>query len=219
MKLNSRVTQTKLFKMKVKSIKGTLRTIAEHSSDQNRSLKALRKAGQVPCVIYGQKDPVHFTVESRDLDKLIYTPEIFQVTLELDGKKIDCIIKELQFHPVKDNAIHVDFFEVNEATPIVIKVPVKLNGLAAGVRTGGKLVLQMRKISVKALIGDIPERLDIDVTNLALGKTIKVGDLNFGDKTELVSAKKAVVCAVKLTRAAQGAAETATVAAPDAAAE
>lgn len=195
--------------MKVKSIKGTLRTIAERSSDQSRNLKALRKQDLVPCVIYGQKDPVHFTVESRDLDKLVYTPEIFQVTLELDGKEITCIIKELQFHPVKDNAIHVDFYEVNEASPIIVKVPVKLNGLAEGVRTGGKLVLQMRRISVKALICDIPERLDIDVTNLSLGKTIKVGDLNFGEKIQLVSVKKAVVCAVKLTRAAQGAAETA----------
>lgn len=195
--------------MKVKSIKGTLRTIAERSSDQSRSLKALRKQDLVPCVIYGQKDPVHFTVESRDLDKLVYTPEIFQITLDLDGKEITCIIKELQFHPVKDNAIHVDFYEVDEAAPITMKVPVKLNGLAEGVRTGGKLVLQMRRISIKALICDMPERLDVDVTNLSLGKTIKVGELNCGEKIQLVSAKKAVVCAVKLTRAAQGAAETA----------
>lgn len=196
--------------MKVKSIKGTLRTIAERSSDQSRNLKALRKEGLVPCVIYGQKDPVHFTVESRDLDKLIYTPEIFQITLDLDGKETTCIIKDLQFHPVKDNAIHVDFYEVDDKTPITMQVPVKLNGLAEGVRTGGKLVLQMRRIRIKALISDVPERLNIDVTKLALGKTIKVGDLDFGDKIQLATAKEAVVCAVKLTRAAQGAAETAT---------
>lgn len=195
--------------MKTKSIKGTLRTIAERSSDQSRNLKALRKQGLVPCVIYGQNEPVHFTVESRDLDKLVYTPEIFQINLELDGKEIVCVIKELQFHPVKDNAIHVDFYEVNATTPIVMQVPVKLNGLAEGVRTGGKLVLQMRRIRVKALIANVPERLDVDVTKLGLGKTIKVGELDFGDKIQLVSAKEAVVCAVKLTRAAQGAAGTA----------
>ncbi len=196
--------------MKSLKITGTSRTIAERSSEQARSLKEVRANGGVPCVLYGQKtEPVHFIAEHRILEKLVFTPEIFEVKLEIDGKEYLAIMKDLQLHPVKDSILHIDFYLVDPAKPIVVAVPVKLEGLAEGVRTGGKLVLQMRKIRVKALISDIPEKLTIDVTPLGLGKTMKVGELNFGDKLELTNAKEAVVCAVQLTRAARGAAAAA----------
>ncbi len=196
--------------MKSMNIAGTARTIAARSSEQSRELKAIRNNGGVPCVLYGQKsEPLHFTVEHRILEKLVFTPEIFEVKLNIEGKEYLAVMKDLQLHPVKDSILHVDFYLVDPAKPIVVEVPVKLEGLAEGVRTGGKLVLQMRKLRVKALIADVPEKLTIDVTPLGLGKTMKVGELNFGEKLELTNAQEAVVCAVKLTRAARGAAAAA----------
>ena len=126
------------------------------------------------------------------------------VNLEIDGKVVNAILKDIQFHPVKDTILHVDFYQIDESKPIVMEVPVQLEGLAEGVRAGGKLALQLRKLKVKALYNTIPERLKVDVTPLGLGKTIKVGELHY-DGLELMNAKAAVVCAVKLTRAARGA--------------
>ena len=124
------------------------------------------------------------------------------------GKKVNAILKDIQFHPVKDTILHVDFYQIDEAKPIVMEVPVQLEGLAEGVKAGGKLALQMRKIKVKALYNVIPEKLTVNVSHLGLGKTVKVGELSF-EGLELMSAKEAVVCAVKLTRAARGAAAAA----------
>ncbi|MDR0939465.1 MAG: 50S ribosomal protein L25/general stress protein Ctc [Mediterranea sp.] len=195
--------------MKSIEVKGTARTIAERSSEQARALKKIRKEGGVPCVLYGNgQEVVHFTVTNEGLRNLVYTPHIYVVNLNIDGKLTKAILKDIQFHPVKDNILHVDFFQIDEAKPIVIEVPVQLEGLAEGVKAGGKLALQMRKIKVKALYGDIPEKLVVNVAHLGLGKTVKVGELSF-EKLELMSAKDAVVCAVKLTRAARGAAAAA----------
>ncbi len=185
-------------------IKGTARTIAERSSEQARALKAIRKNNGVPCVLYGGKEVVHFTVPAEGLRNLVYTPHIYVVDLDIDGKKVNAIMKDIQFHPVKDNILHVDFYEIDESKPIVMEVPVQLEGLAEGVKAGGKLALQIRKLKVKALYNLIPERLIVNVSHLGLGKTIKVGELNF-ENLELLNAKEAVVCAVKLTRAARGA--------------
>ena len=185
-------------------IKGTARTIAERSSEQARALKAIRKNNGVPCVLYGGKEIVHFTVPAEGLRNLVYTPHIYVVDLDIDGKKVNAIMKDIQFHPVKDNILHVDFYEIDEAKPIVMEVPVQLEGLDEGVKAGGKLALQIRKLKVKALYNLIPEKLIVNVSHLGLGKTIKVGELNF-ENLELLNAKEAVVCAVKLTRAARGA--------------
>lgn len=191
--------------MKSIEIKGTARQIAERSSEQARALKAIRANGGVPCVLYGQGEPVHFTVQAADLRALIYTPHIHSVDLDIDGKKVIAIVKDTQFHPVKDNVLHVDFYEIDAAKPIVMEVPVQLEGLAEGVKAGGKLVLQMRKLKVRAIYTQIPEKLFINVAHLGLGKTVKVGELSF-EGLEILNAKEAVVGAVKLTRAARGAA-------------
>lgn len=190
--------------MRTIDVKGTARTIAERSSEQSRALKTIRKNGGVPCVLYGGEEIVHFTVPNEGLRNLVYTPHIYVVNLDIDGKKVNAILKDIQFHPVKDTILHVDFYQINEVKPIVMEVPVRLEGLAEGVKAGGKLALQMRKIKVKALYNVIPERLVINVSNLGLGKTIKVGELSY-EGLELITAKEAVVCAVKLTRAARGA--------------
>ena len=171
----------------------------------------MRKNNGVPCVLYGiQKDengnPVatHFTVTTDGLRNLVYTPHIYVVDLNIDGKVVNAIMKDIQFHPVTDAILHVDFLQIDEANPIVMEVPVQMEGLAEGVKAGGKLALQIRKLKVKALYNVIPERLIVDVTSLGLGKTIKVGELNY-EGLQLLNAKEAVVCAVKLTRAARGA--------------
>ncbi|MBQ8501695.1 MAG: 50S ribosomal protein L25/general stress protein Ctc [Bacteroides sp.] len=189
-------------------IKGTVRTIAERSSEQARALKAIRKDNGVPCVLYGGGENVHFTVPADGLRNLVYTPHIYSVNLNIDGKEVKAIMKDIQFHPVKDTILHVDFYQINEEKPIVMEVPVQLEGLAEGVKAGGKLALQIRKLKVKAIYTAIPEKLIINVSHLALGKTIKVGELSY-EGLELLNAKDAVVCAVKLTRAARGAAAAA----------
>jgi large subunit ribosomal protein L25 len=189
--------------MKSIEIKGTARQIAERSSEQSRALKQIRKNNGVPCVLYGGAENVHFTVINDMLRGLVYTPEIFLVNLDIDGKQIKAILKDIQFHPVKDSILHIDFLEVIDGKPIVMEVPVQLEGLAEGVKEGGKLTLQMRKLKVKALYNNIPEKLVVNVSHLGLGKTIKVGELSF-EGLELLNAKDNVVGAVKLTRAARG---------------
>lgn len=136
--------------------------------------------------------------------KLIYTPDIFAIELDINGEKRNAVLKDIQFHPVKDTILHIDLLEVSDKKPVTIEVPVKLEGHAEGVKAGGKLTLSMKKIKVKAIYTQIPERVVINVDNLGLGKTLQIGDLHF-EGLELVNAKNAVVCAVQLTRAARGA--------------
>ncbi len=162
-----------------------------------------RKDGSIPCVLYGGENNVHFNVEREAVRKLIYTPEIFLVNLTVGGKKCSAILKALQSHPVTDNILHIDFMQVTADKPILMEVPVVLEGLAEGVKAGGKLSLETRKLKVKGLYANIPEKLTINIESLGLGKTIQVGQLSF-ENLELMNAKNNVVCAVKLTRAARG---------------
>lgn len=192
--------------MKSIEINGSLRT-----ETGKKATRELRKSDSVPCVLYGiNKDEngnqvaTHFTVTNDGLRNLVYTPHIYVVNLNIGGKVVTAIMKDIQFHPVTDKILHVDFLQIDESNPIVMEVPVKLEGLAEGVKAGGKLALQVRKLKVKALYSAIPERLIVDVTNLGLGKTIKVGELSY-EGLQILNAKEAVVCAVKLTRAARGA--------------
>ena len=140
--------------------------------------------------------------------KLVYTPDIFAIELDINGEKRMAVLKDIQFHPVKDTILHIDLLEVNDKKPVTIEVPVKIEGHAEGVKAGGKLTLSMKKLRVKAVYTEIPERMIINVDHLGLGKTIQIADLHF-DGLELMNAKNAVVCAVQLTRAARGAAAAA----------
>lgn len=140
--------------------------------------------------------------------KLIYTPDIFAIELDINGEKRMAVLKDLQLQPVKDTILHIDLLEVSEKKPVTVEVPVKLEGHAEGVKAGGKLSLSMKKLRVKAIYTNIPERLVINVDHLGLGKTLQVGDIHF-ENLELMNAKNAVVCAVQLTRAARGAAAAA----------
>ena len=193
--------------MKEIRLEGTKRT-----ETGKKATKLLRREGLVPCNVYGEKkgenglpEALSFAVSMKDLRKIVYTPHIYVVNLVIDGESHTAVLKELQFHPVTDAVLHVDFFEVNEEKPLTIGIPVKLNGLAQGVRDGGRINLSIRKINVRAPYQTIPEHLDIDVTNLRLGKSLRVGDLSF-EGLELVTPADVVVCSVKTTRASKSAA-------------
>ena len=173
-----------------------------------KAAKTSRKDGLLPAVIYGGKENIHFSVAQKEVDKLVFSPEVFVVDLSIEGKSYKAVLKDIQFHPVKDTILHIDFMEVFDTKPIVMAIPVVLQGLAEGVKAGGKLNLEKRKLKVKAVYSNIPENLVVDVTALDLGKSLQVGELSF-DNLELMDAKNAVVCGVRLTRAARGAAAAA----------
>ena len=179
-----------------------------------KASKTLRKEGFVPCNLYGEKKddkglPVALAFASSfsELRKLIYTPHIYVVRINIDGTDHTAVLKEIQFHPVTDAPLHVDFYEVNEQKPITIGIPVKLVGLAQGVRDGGRMNLSIRKIDVTAPYQIIPEHLYVDVTSLCISQSIKVGQLSF-EGLEIATSKDVVVCSVKMTRNASVAATT-----------
>ena len=189
--------------MKTFELKGTVRTELG-----KKATKADRVAETVPCVLYGGAENTHFTTTISDIRKLIYTPEVYVVNLDVDGKKTKAIMKALQFHPVSDKVLHIDFLELAEDKPVIIELPVKLEGLAEGVKAGGKLSLEMRKLKVKGLYTQFPENIVINVSELGLGKSIQVAKVSVAN-LEILNNKNAVVAQVKLTRAARGAAATA----------
>lgn len=176
-----------------------------------KATRELRKEGLVPCNLYGlstkdgKPEAMAFAVSAKELRKIVYTPHIYVINLIIDGESHTAIMKELQFHPVSDAVLHVDFLEVNDTKPITIGIPVKLVGLAQGVRDGGRMNLSIRKIEVTAPYQQIPEHLDVDVTALRIGKSIKVGELSF-EGLEIATSKEVIVCSVKMTRAARSAA-------------
>ncbi|MCL6749254.1 50S ribosomal protein L25 [Prevotella sp. TCVGH] len=178
-----------------------------------KASKHLRKEGLVPCNLYGEQKedgkPVAlaFAAPMSELRKIVYTPHIYVINLNIDGEHHTAILKELQFHPVTDALLHVDFYAVNDQKPITIGIPVKLVGLAQGVRDGGRMNLSIRKINVTAPYQQIPEHLDIDVTKLRIGKSIKVGQLSF-DGLTMATSKDVVVCSIKMTRSATASSDT-----------
>ncbi|MBQ0023786.1 MAG: 50S ribosomal protein L25 [Prevotellaceae bacterium] len=176
-----------------------------------KASKQLRKQGLVPAVVYGVEKgenglPVAKTivVSEKELAKLLYTPNVYIVNLVVDGVTVKAILKELQSDFVTDHPVHVDFYQITEDKPVVFEIPVKLNGLAEGVKAGGKLALNVRKLAVKAPYTSFPDTLDIDVSGLGLGKSMKVAALSY-EGLEIITSKEVVVCAVRMTRAARAA--------------
>lgn len=167
--------------------------------------KEIRKNGMIPCVIYGNGESLSFAVNEKDIRKLIYTPNSYLVEFDIDGKQEKGVMREVQYHPVNDQVLHIDFYHVVPGKTVAIDIPVKLIGNAEGVKEGGKLALSKRKLRVSGDIDKFPDTLDIDVTKLGLGKSIFVGDLQYDGITILTPATTAI-CAVKMTRAARGAA-------------
>ena len=164
-------------------------------------IKAIRKQGLVPCNLYGQgMENVLFTVNDKDLQGITNTPASFIIDIKLDnGKAYEAVVHELQFHPVKDNCLHVDFLAVSEDKPIAIKVPITVSGHPVGVQKGGKFVLVSRFVKISALMKDLPDNINIDVTPLDIEKRIVAGDIKL-EGVSVVSPKDTIICTVKATR-------------------
>lgn len=188
--------------MKSIELKGTVRTtLGKNSSEQLRNKK------RVPCILYGGKELIHFSVDEPDLKPIIFTPNVYLIDLIIDGKKHSAKIQAFQFHPVTDKTIHIDFYEVEQDKSIVIELPVKVEGNSIGVREGGKLIQDARKLQVRSIVKNLPDEIVVDISSLALGKSIRVGDLTVKN-IEFLDTKNSPVVSVKLTRAARGVAET-----------
>lgn len=171
--------------------------------------KDVRREGMVPAVVYGgHEEPIHFSLNEKELKPLLFTPNSYIVELDIDGKKETAVLRDVQYHPVKDYPMHIDFFRVLPGKPVAIDVPVKIVGNSEGVKLGGKLTVQKRKLRVSGMVENLPNSLEIDITNLGIGKSIFVGDLKYDGLTLLTPATTSV-CAVIMTRAARGAAAAA----------
>ena len=183
--------------MKTIEIKGTFRTELG-----KKSSKELRKEGNVPCVIYGKEKNIHFYAHENSFKNLVYTPEAHLVKLSIEDKEYKAVLKDMQFHPVKDNILHADFIEIFDNKPVVINIPIKVSGDSVGVIAGGKLSIKRRSLKVKGLAKDLPEALPIDITNLKIHEGVKVGELSF-DKVELLDPKRSMVLTIATSRVAQ----------------
>jgi large subunit ribosomal protein L25 len=183
--------------MKTIEIKGSFRTELG-----KKSSKEIRKTGNVPCVIYGKEKNMHFYAHENSFKNLVYTPEAHLVKLIIEDKEYNAVLKDMQFHPVKDNILHADFVEILDNKPVVINIPIKVTGDSVGVLAGGKLSIKKRRLKVKGLANDLPETLPIDITNLAIHQGVKVGELSY-DKIELLDPKKSMVLTIATSRVAQ----------------
>lgn len=182
--------------MQVRELTGEPRVAAG-----KKGTRAVRNEGKIPCVVYGGGEEVAFKLNILDVEKSINTPNVFIYKLTIDGKTYDAVIKDIQFHPVTDEILHVDFLRAEAGKPVKISIPVKFNGVPEGVKAGGKLQVKNRKLNVKGLMPDLPDTLDIDISGVNLGQSVKIESLSF-DNLEILDSKNAVVCAVKLTRSA-----------------
>lgn len=189
--------------MKTFDLKGSLRT--ETGKKFN---KKMRKQETVPAIMYGGKENVMLTLNESDLRDLIYTPNVYIINLKVGRKSYKSILKDIQFHPVNDRVMHIDFLELSDDKKVTIGVPIELYGNSEGVKQGGKLNLITRKLRVSALPNDLPDTIKIDISDLDLGKSKLVSDITL-DNIQVVDPKTTVIASVKLTRAARGASQSA----------
>jgi len=188
--------------MKTVEIKGTSR-----ASIGKKETKALRNEGLVPCVLYGGGENVHFSVDEKEVNTLLYTPNAHIVALNIDGKTYKAVIQDSQFHAVSDRTIHLDFVRISDDKKVAIDVPISIVGSSEGVKQGGKLQLLFRKIRVSALPANLPDAVVVDITGLQMGQSKFVGSIP-AENYDILTPKTAVVATVKMTRAARGAAAT-----------
>lgn len=188
--------------MKTIEIKGSKR-----EATGKKDSKKLRVEGNVPCVLYGGQEPVHFYANSKDFKKLLYTPNVYLVDVDVDGTISKAIVQDVQYHAIEDEILHVDFLQVSEKKPIKIEVPVKVQGYAEGMRKGGKMKLNLRRLKVKALPQHLPDAIPVNIDALDLAQSIKVGELQM-ENIEFLNAKSIPVVTIVVTRAAKAAAST-----------
>ncbi len=180
--------------MKTVSLSGSLR-----ENVGKKDAKAQRVAGKVPCVIYGGKEQIHFSTDEVNFKPILYSPSSYLINIDVDGKKYMTILQDVQSHPVSDHLLHVDFLEIDEKKPVVISVPIRVSGTSPGVLKGGKLVKKFRKLKVKALVKNLPDEVEISISDLDINQSVKVGDLKM-DNVEFLDLKSAVIVTVQVTR-------------------
>jgi large subunit ribosomal protein L25 len=171
----------------------------KRESISKQNTKMLRNNLEVPCVIYGGAEPVHFSAPILSFKKLVYTPEVYTVNLDIDGTTYHAIMQDIQFHPVTDVIRHMDFLQLHEDKPVIMDVPVKIKGSSIGVKQGGKLETKVRKLSLKALPKDMPDDIEINIENLKIGKAIRVSDISLAN-VEILNAPANVITQVKTAR-------------------
>lgn len=187
--------------MKKAQLSGSLR-----ANVGKKDTAAVRNAGRVPCVLYGSGEQTHFSVRSVDIEKLIFSPDVYEIELDIDGKKANAIIQAKQMHPVRDTAHHVDFLELDPKKPVKVSLPIRTTGAPIGVINGGKLRQPYRSLRVVGLPGDLPEAINIEIAKLKIGQSIRVSDLNPAG-VKFLEPANAVVIAVKMARGAANVAD------------
>ncbi len=185
--------------MKSVEIIGELRTAVG-----KKDAKALRTLEKAPCVLYGGDEPVHFYADFSEFRKIVYTSSVYLIDLKISGKSYKAIMQDIQWHPVREEILHVDFLQISDNKPVKIEVPVKVEGYAKGMRAGGKLKLNLRRLRIKAIPANIPNSIKVNIDALELGQTIKVGQIN-AENVEILNSKSNPVVTIMITRAARAA--------------
>jgi len=180
--------------MKAITITGTKR-----AAQTKQETKKLRAEGMVPCVLYGGKEQVHFSTPAMNLKGLVYSPDVHTVDLQVDGSSFRAIMKDIQFHAVSDKILHIDFLELDDQKKVVVHIPVRITGNAAGVRAGGQLLTKMRKLKISALPSDLPDMVEIPIDKLEIGDSIYVRDMKIKG-VDFLDTPSNVITAVKTTR-------------------
>jgi large subunit ribosomal protein L25 len=182
--------------MKVSSLSGSVRT-----NVGKKDAAALRRADLVPCVLYGQGTQTHFSAKKNDIEKLVFTPEVYQVELDIEGLKAKAIIQDIQQDPIKGTVRHIDFYQLDDNKTVKVGLPVRLTGASRGVLAGGKLLQVFRRLTVVGLPNSLPDAITIDITKLRIGQSIRVGQIENSD-LKFLEPQNAVVVSVKMARGA-----------------
>ncbi|RKD86426.1 50S ribosomal protein L25/general stress protein Ctc [Mangrovibacterium diazotrophicum] len=194
--------------MKSVAINGELR-----SAIGKKDSKKLRAEEKVPCVLYGGEEPIHFQADAAEFRKIVYTPNVYLINLTVDGKEHTAIMQDIQWHAVEEQILHIDFLKVDPTKPIKVEVPVKVEGYAKGMRAGGKMKLNLRRLKVKGLATDLPDSIKLNIDHLELGQSIKVGQISV-DNLEIMNSKSIPAVTIMITRAARAAMNAAAAATP-----
>ena len=182
--------------MKVAKLSGSVRT-----SVGKKDSRALRMADLVPCVMYGQGTQIHFSAKKNDIEKIVFSPDVYQIDLDIDGSKHQAIIQDMQQDPIRGTVRHMDFLQIDANKPVRVGLPVRVTGSSRGVMAGGKLSQVFRRLTVIAKPGDLPEAIMVDITPLKIGDSIRVSQIE-NDNLKIVEDSRAVVVSVKMSRGA-----------------
>ena len=181
--------------MEVVAIKGDLRDPA-----RKKGAKAVRREGKVPCVLYGASDNMHFATMPLNLRPVIYTPEFKIVELDIDGAKTRCILKDVQFHPVTDEVVHVDFLELTDGKPVKVEIPVCFTGIAPGLKAGGAMIQKLRRVALKTIPEKLMNELELDISHLQLGQSVRVSDVNVEEGVEVLNNPNIPIASIEVPR-------------------